>query len=205
MSQEFAAAKLELGQANALVEILGGMDVVHRILSGMSRAVIETFKRLVKTGTIDVPDTEEMVLTEKFLRENYNFGWFGDNFQKLFFGKTEKGANGHKLAIHRLQEPATGQQLKDELGAGAVTPLAYLLFMVKKQKNREEGVLLTNGYANIVIVEVEEDDGKGGKKNALWLVYAYWSSGDRCWRADASPVSPPTAWGAGCRVFSSDS
>ena len=73
--------------------------------------------------------------------------------------------------------------------------LAWLWSLVMLQPNGpdNEGVLLTNGYANIFEVPDPEDP------KDLWAVIARWS-GDG-WGFGALPIGGPIAWVAGDRVF----
>ncbi len=47
MSTAFPAAALTLGQANALVKGLGGMDMVAKILSGVAKVTVEVLRHIV--------------------------------------------------------------------------------------------------------------------------------------------------------------
>jgi hypothetical protein len=152
--------------------------------------------RLRFVNTSDVPATEDLVLTEQLLQDKFNIRWLGDNFRSLFVGKTLEGAGSGKLAIHSLAESSTNQQLKDELGDGAISPLAYLLSLVENQKQGGAGPLLTNGCANLLIVEVE---------GSVWVVDVRWHSGCGYWRAGADPLEGPCEWRAGGQVVSCDS
>ncbi len=79
----------------------------------------------------------------------------------------------------------------------AEVSLAHMFDLLKKQAHGEEGVLLTNGYANIFYVR--DADG------ILWAVVAYWGSGYRDWLVEAHSIGTPGRWGGGGRVFSRDS
>lgn len=64
-----------------------------------------------------------------------------------------------------------------------------------EQGNGEDGILLTNGYANIFYIR----DING----VFWAVRCPWS-GD-VWYVRATSVGPPRGWGGGSRVFSRNS
>ena len=152
--------------------------------------------RLQYIQSVPVPATEDIVLTEQLLKEKFNIGWIGENFRKLLLNKTLKGAPARTLAIHELTELSTNQQISDELADKAVTPLSYLLSLLEKQRNGGAGDLITNGYANLTIIEVE---------GVLWVVRAYWDSLYGYWLVEAGPVSVPCGWRAGRQVVSCDS
>jgi hypothetical protein len=152
--------------------------------------------RLRFVSTAPVAASEDIVLTEQLLNERFNIRWLGDNFRKLFLGKTLKGAPAVNLDLHQLVENSTNQQISDELGDKAVSPLAYLLSLVEQQKQGGAGTLLTNGYANLIIVEVD---------GAVWVVYVPWPSDYGYWDVDADPIGDPFCWHAGCQVVSCDS
>jgi hypothetical protein len=152
--------------------------------------------RLRFVGNASVPATEDIVLTEQLLKECFNIRWFGDNFRELFMNKLLKGAPAGNLDLHQLVENSTNQQLKDELGDKSVSPLAYLLSLVEQQKQGGPGPLLTNGYANLIVVEVAD---------SVWVVCVIWGSRYGYWRVGAGPRESPSCWLAGGQVVSCDS
>ena len=64
-----------------------------------------------------------------------------------------------------------------------------------EQGNGEDGILLTNGYANIFYIR----DIKG----VFWAVGCGWDGGG--WRVGAISVEDPRGWDGGRRVFSRNS
>ena len=64
-----------------------------------------------------------------------------------------------------------------------------------EQGNGEDGILLTNGYANIFYIR----DIKG----VFWAVSCRWIGGG--WDVSASSVEDPRGWVGGGRVFSRNS
>ncbi len=152
--------------------------------------------RLRRINVIPVPATEDVVLTEQTLKERFNIGWLGENAKRLFLSKTIKGAPAGKVAVNQLRKLSTNQQLKDELGGTAVLSFARMLSLVEQQKNSREGHLLTNGWANLIIVEVEGE---------LWVVDADWDSDCGCWYVEANPIGYPCKWRVEGQVLSCDS
>lgn len=166
-----------------------------------SNASAKTASRLRYVKNVSVDASDEFVITEQLLREKYNFGWFGENFRHLFFGKTVKKVSARAIAIHQLKEYSTSQQLVDELGEQAITSFAYALSLVEKQCKGGNGSLLANGYANLIIVEMEGIDGKA----EVWVVSFAWNSGSYYWAVEADPLDYASERRDGNQVLSRDS
>ncbi len=178
-----------LGQTEALINAVGGLEIAMRLISGVAKVVIETVKRLIKTGDTDeILAMEGLVITEEFLRDRCNIKFLGDNFRRLVLGKKLAAVKARKLGVHKPQEWVTTQQIAQELGAHEPNFFLYLLALVEKQKNGESGTLLTDGYSTLVIVEIEEPDGKGGVVKNPWAVFVRWNSVRRFWYAGAYPA-----------------
>jgi len=182
-----------LGKGNKIQEEM--TDAVLEMIGQCSESCLQCVK------SVEVPANGEVIITEQLLREKYNFGWFGDNFRRLFFGRKLNEVSARSIAIHQLKEYCTNQQLKDELGDQAVISFLYALSLVEQQRDGQQGPLLTNGYGNLVIVEIKEKDGKKG----FWLVDFDWDSGDRYWVVGANPLGNLGEWGDGYQVLSGDS
>lgn len=159
-----------------------------------------TWQRFRRIASVLVAASENVVLTEELLRDEYNIGWLGPNFKRLLLGKTLEGVPAGQLAFYGLTECSTNRELKDEFGGKAVLPLVYMLSLIKKQRDGGIGQLLTNGYANLVLVKIDED----GKKT-VWAVGACWGSGGRCWGVEAGSVEYPSRWDVGNQILSRDS
>jgi len=67
--------------------------------------------------------------------------------------------------------------------------------LMAEQGNGEDGILLTNGYANIFYIR----DIKG----VFWAVRCLWGGGG--WRVGAGSVGSPDGWIGGGRFFSRNS
>lgn len=174
-------------------------------LGGLITSFIEEHRHekpplLKRTGTpVQAPATAEVVLTKELLKKEYNIGWTGDNFAKLFLGKQLKAAPQGAVAFSILQQDSLDKPILDELGEKAVTPLGRLLWHVKQQFKGQEGHLLVNGRTNIVYVEVEDEG-----KITLWAMNAYWSSRYGYWDVAADSVEDPSEQRAGVQVLSRD-
>jgi len=150
-------------------------------------------KRLRFLSKAPVAASEDILLIEQLLKKRFNIHWLGENFRRLFLNKLLKGTPAKNLVLHQLAEKSTNQQIKDELGEGAIFPLAHLLSLVEKQRNGGAGPLLTNGNTNLVIVEME---------GSVWFVLVSWDSYYGGWIVEARPVGDPYKWRAGRHVIS---
>jgi len=90
-------------------------------------------------------------------------------------------------------ERSTNQQIKDELGDEDISLLTYLLSLIEQQRNGEAGTLLTNEYANLIIVKVN---------GSVWVVRADWDFDCDDWLLDAVPFELPHEWYTGLQVIS---
>lgn len=126
-------------------------------------------------------------------------GWIGDNFRCMFLsgdGKLETDVAEATLRVHRLVKSSADAPIIAELGGEEVaeTTLAYMFELMKRQNRGQDGVLLTNGWANIFYIR----DAKG----VLWAVFCNWYSGYRYWYVEAVPVTDPNRWYDGYQVIS---
>lgn len=186
--------ELNLGQIEALVNKAGGMDNVLCVLRGDAEMEIKRIRLLSKLTTVEVPFIENFVFTEQVIKEANIYAW--DNFRKLFLGKEEKEAKANRLVIHRLGKNSLDAPIRKELGEGEEITLAHFVHLLKLQSQGQNGVLLTNGYANVAYIK--------GNDGNLWAVYASWHSGSRDWHVDARSVEFPYDWDAGRQVLSCD-
>lgn len=186
--------ELNLGQIEALVNKAGGMDNVLCVLRGDAEMEIKRIKLLSKLRTVEVPAVENFVLTEEVLKEANVYAW--DNFRKIFLGKQEQGVTANRLAIHSLGKNSLDAPIRKELGCGEEITLAHFVHLLKEQSKGQDGVLLTNGYANIAYIK--------GNDGNLWAVDAHWDSVRRCWFVSADSIEYPRIWRAGFQVISCD-
>ena len=186
--------ELNLGQIEALVNKAGGMENVLCVLRGDAEMEIKRINLLSKLGIVEVPAIENFVLTEEVIKEANVYAW--GSFREMFFRKQEQGVTANRLAIHSLGKNSLDSPIRKELGDNEEITLAHFVHLLKQQSEGQDGVLLTNGYANIAYIK--------GNNGNLWAVYAYWNSGNRYWSVHASSVGIPDDWRAGCQVISSD-
>lgn len=188
--------ELNLGQIEAIVNKLGGMDGVHRFLAGSIEIVVKKILTLV--ATVKDVAVESFVALDKFREgkttDGVRVAWFGDNFKKNFLGKTEKSVAPTTLRIQKLEKNSPDAPILTDLGDTADTFLANLWELLKKQGSGQKGILLVNGYANIFYIR--------DVHNELWAVHASWDAGNDGWYVGADSVTSPGGWDAGCQVVS---
>ncbi|TRZ64267.1 MAG: hypothetical protein D4Q79_01870 [Spirochaetia bacterium] len=152
-------------------------------------------------GEVNIPaTTEKFVARNKFVVDTgenapVKISYLGDNFQEWFLGKIEESAAETTLRYAELVESSIDKPILSELGDTAETTLSAVYALMERQQNREDGALLTNGYANIFYVRDVNGE--------LRAVRVYWRGGG--WGVRAGSVGRPTTWDDGYRVFSCNS
>jgi hypothetical protein len=123
--------------------------------------------------------------------------YLGDNFKEWFLDKTEDPFAGSTLNYGKLSRSSVDAPIIAELGGEekAETSLTEIFALMEAQGNREDGPLLTNGYANIFYVK----DAKG----VLRTVFVYWSVDG--WNVAANSITSPYTWRGDDQVFSRNS
>lgn len=151
-------------------------------------------------GTIVVSATSEKFETSKrFVAGNkpvkISIVW--DDFQRWFGDKVEDPIGETTLGYVELKRNSRDKPIIAELGGEekAETTLAEIFSLMSNQPNGEDGVLLTNGYANIFYVK----DVSG----VLRAVDVGWRDGG--WFVSAFSVVRPDVWFGGFRIFSRNS
>ncbi|MDO8470618.1 MAG: hypothetical protein Q7S63_01420 [bacterium] len=166
----------------------------------------EVFKRrriqsglLELIGTIVIPATSmPFVVREKFVVGNAQakISWLGENFTTWFLEKIEEPVVETTLRYAKLITSSVDGPILTELGdEKAETTLTQIFALIERQAKGEEGVLLTNGWANIFYIRDVNGE--------LRAVRVGWGGGD--WGVDAGSVEDPDGWGGGRRVFSRNS
>ena len=150
---------------------------------------------LERVASIAVPAIQRFV-AENCLKEA-NVGWTGSAFDRLFRHNVEEGVPESELVASQLKGASLDVPILTELGDKAEIPLAHMFHLLRQQAHREEGILLTNGYANIFYVR--------DRNGTLWAVSAFWFSVYRYWNVEAYSVGSPDRWSGGYQVFSRDS
>ncbi|TSC96796.1 MAG: Uncharacterized protein Athens071426_533 [Parcubacteria group bacterium Athens0714_26] len=190
--------ELNLGQIEAIVNKLGGMEGVQQFLSGtLVVAKTTAFALLERVGIVNLSDIGKFVSREHFTIDNkeVKIAWIGDNFRNNFLSKVEEAQAKTTLCISKLKKSSLDALIMIELGSVTETTLANIWQMFKKQPNGESGKLLIDGHANIFYV----CDAKG----VFWAVRVYWD-GDG-WDVNALSVEDSDGWCGGNLVFSRNS
>ncbi|MDD3531660.1 MAG: hypothetical protein PHV99_03680 [Candidatus Pacebacteria bacterium] len=187
--------ELTLGQMEAVVNKLGGMDGVKRFLAGNIEVVVKKILTLVETFRHVAGGS--FVSAEKFRigeTDGVKIGWMGDCFKQNFLGKIENGVTAAELKTHKLEQDSLDAPIIEELGDAAETTLADLWELLEKQGVGQEGALLINGYANIFYIRDAHDE--------LWAVHACWFADRGFWHVVACSITLPFRWRAGSQVVS---
>lgn len=148
-------------------------------------------------GTVVIPaTTAPFVARDAFVvttgrRAQANITWMGDNFREWFLSKIEEPIMETTLHYAKLSKALPDAPVLKELGEFKETTLGQIFYLMSRQSNGEEGVLLIDGWANVFYVV----DAYG----ALRAVLVRRRHGG--WRVGAGPVVGPDEWGAGNRFF----
>jgi hypothetical protein len=159
--------------------------------------LLEYVNSITNPGTI-----EKFIARDRFVINTKSgapvrISYLGDNFKEWFLGKIEEPIGRSTLCTlhycNLLKASVDGPIIAKFGGKDKVAAtLAEMLSYMEKQGNGEEGLLLTNGYANIFYIR---DIG-----GVLRAVHCYWY--DVGWHVHADSVEDPIEWRAGDRVFS---
>lgn len=210
-------AALELTQR---IQVLFPRDIAPNILAAwngtpgevISARLRETFGKAPEPAVSPEPQpllefvgtaaifatTESFIAKDKFKQDTsrnakVKISYLGDNFKAWFLPKTEQPISQTTLRSQRLTRASLDQPIITELGGEVKveTTLTEISALISMQPNGEEGVLLTNGWANIFYVK--DKDGmlravfvcwRGGG----WFVFAY-ALDDFQWHVDSQVFS----------------
>jgi hypothetical protein len=145
--------------------------------------------------TVVVPAmSAPFVARDKFVVGDTIF-WLSSNFQGWFFNKVEESVLEKSLRYSRLLRHSVDGSILAELGDTAESMLDQVYSLIECQPNGEEGVLLTNGWANIFYVR----DANGELRAVSVRRY------DDGWNVDARSVEASFAWFGDSHVLSRNS
>ena len=156
---------------------------------------------LAVIGTVTIPATTEPFVAREKVMVNVGADapvkifFLGDNFQEWFGSKTEEPMEETEVRYAKLMKPSLDAPILEELGDKAEASLSQMYALMARQANGQEGVLLTNGWANIFYVR--DINGE------LSAVYVVWHG--RGWFVGAHSVTRPGRWRDGRQVFSRNS
>lgn len=186
---------LTLGEIEAIVNMLGGVEGVKKFLRGelvVSEAQAEGLLRHITTTSVS--GANRFVADKESLKAA-NIGWTSGHFERLFLPKVEMAAFD-TLAVSELTEASTDALILEELGDRAEISLTHFFRLLERQANGEGGLLLINGDVNIAYIR--------GVDGNLWAVNANWDDKHRYWFVFAGSVERSGKWLEGCRVLSRD-
>ncbi len=156
---------------------------------------LPTTRLLEPVGTVSVPaGTEPFPVRERFERApGIRFSAVWTEFKKRFYGIVEGPAAEMQLRKYKLLRIAPDGPIIAELGGAAKVEarIAAAFELVARQGEGEEGILQTNGFANIFYLR----DAKG----VLCAVRVGWDG--EGWVIDAISVEDPLAWNGKHEIF----
>ncbi len=163
---------------------------------------LETITEFPKTDIFRAIDHLRITPDNERATAELVIGFLSDNVRNNFLsngGKIEENLAESKLRAYKLKKDSVDGLIIAELGGeeAAETTVAEMVALMRRQGRGQQGILLTNGYANIFYIR----DAKG----VLLAVYCCWLSDYGRWYVVANPIKDPGAWRAGDRVFSRDS
>jgi len=201
---------LTVGQMEAAINMMGGWEAFQAYLRGefvltkVARAIHEFLLEFI--GKVTIPATTgKFVTKKKFVlgagpKAKVKISFLGDNFTKWFLsgkGKIEDQTIEQTLVYHNLKKSSVDGPIIAELGGEtkAETTLSDIFYLMEKQGNDENGILLNNGFTNIFYVK--------DQSIVLRAVNVSWRGGG--WSVLAYSVENPRMWNACRRVFSRNS
>lgn len=195
---------LTLGQIEALVNKLGGMDEVRKILAGQTPQVAAPSIFLPQIRTLIVSNAvNPFVAKNHFVEGTPKKGrpkfYLDSQFEEEFLGITVAPRDGYVLSARTLKKSANDTTILKELGDPdgnkVSTDLYGLYIAISLQANGEEGFLKTDGYANIFYMRNQD--------GVLRAVFVRW--GGDGWSVFVCSVSLPGGWFDGRQVVSRNS
>jgi len=126
-------------------------------------------------------------------------GFITDNVKNNFLvdgGKVETSIFDSKIRPYTLKKNSVDSSIIADLGGeeAAETTVAEMVSLMRRQGRGQQGILLTNGNANIFYIR--------NTKGVLWAVRCRWNSS--YWVVRAFPVADRDAWRAGDQVLVRD-
>ncbi|KKU94116.1 MAG: hypothetical protein UY26_C0003G0267 [Candidatus Jorgensenbacteria bacterium GW2011_GWA1_48_13] len=185
-----------------------GARAVAKIVDALAE-LVENGKRVV--GALNLIVADIAVKTELFTKNSF-FGegspvklYIWDNFRNWVLTAILENIPAFQgmLVKHQLTKGMYDSEILS--GLGHPTPFSPTEFaavirdLISKQSRGEEGLLLTNGYANIFYVQLPA--GAGGEDARVVAVRVTWNAGDDDWHLDAYGLDDD-GWGDGVCVFS---
>ena len=204
MPQDCATVILTADETNALVGVIGGIDIVRAILRGerairveptpeTSAVAITALLEEVAGSSVALHAVPRFVAREKFVVDRAGelpISGLGNNFQTNFLDVVEENVEPMTVKQRKLRKRSVDGPILAELGDTDLTKIQKArvalahVFDYLKTANRSRWFLFY----------VADAEGR------VWAVDAYWN--DDGWDVGAHPVSDPYEWGTGDRVVS---
>ncbi|CAN5715693.1 hypothetical protein BH11PAT2_BH11PAT2_09160 [soil metagenome] len=201
--QHMKYGELTFGQTEALLNKVGGMDGLKKVLSGewivgepakvLKRAA--TVSKKVLAGLLElvgeptwVPTIDRFVARDKFVVNRDGelpISYLGDNFTNNFLGLVEENVKTTKLKQRKLLKGSVDGPILSALGGESKAKVALAhVFEFLQTADR-------NLWYIFYVADVN---------GVVWAVGAGWD--DRGWRVGAIAVADPRRWDADDRVVS---
>jgi len=190
-------SEVTLGQIEAIINKIGGMEGMRQLLAGEMEAVpIKKSKLLVADGHFSACELVANHDPKKFFQTRKGlYVWSGFvDWIVAAANPTEVGKKFGKVARFQLVKNVTGKRLKVERPKDIWTATdfcAWLSVKLKNQSNGEDGELNTDCW-NLFLVE--------GVNREVFVVYVCWYSAIRKWFVVT--WSLVSEWNAGSRFAS---
>ena len=171
-----------LGQTEAVINRMGGMDNWLRYAGGQGKVVFETILTLLRTWKTP---PQMSVTTSKEYFAKVGVKVTGTDFETQFYGLEVAATAVIELAVRKLEEGSLDAPIMAELGDKAEIGVGqFRAFLAANRKSAEWFIFYLRG-----------------KDGNLWAVRA-WRAGDDGWFVRASSVDSPVRWIAGRQVVS---
>ncbi len=190
---------LTVGQMEAVVNMMGGMEKLHATLRGeytltLIAKAVGTLLQVV--GKVAVALKGKLVSSEFFTTRDGIF--VVNSFQELFVGDDNSTVDSFVLSKCLLTMSACDSNIRKELPENHVFTSSefcqVIASMITSQWDGKEGDLLSNGYANIFYVQDKN-------KKRVFTVLVRWNSDDREFCVRVWGLGG-RGWRAGRAVFS---
>ena len=180
---------------------------VRQVLSGRKRIEtyeVESLLEFINTITI-LTSTEKFVAKDRFIVNTSDdalvkIAYISNSFTEAFLqdeGKTEDQITEEQiLRCSKLRRSSVDTPIIVELGEDkAEIFLREFWHLLENQPSGNDGILLTNGYANIFYIR--------NSRGVFYAVDAYWRRDG--WNLDVYSVENPNEWDAGSQIVSRNS
>jgi len=172
-----------VGQMEASINRMGGMENFLRYIGGAGKIVFETLLTIIRSVQIDsIPAST----VSKQLLSEAGVVWTSDDFKTQFMGLNVAPVQASTLTVSKLEKALVDGPILTELGDKAEMSITQVLEFMNKNRKREGRFL---AYAR-------------GLDGELWAVRFAWDSANGGWHVFAYSVTSSGGWGVGRQVVS---